>query len=85
VEIARLPPVFGTAQLPRGVSGVLRRRAYAKPEHLARHWLLLLVADRVEVAGHRLAALAKRTAVGGAIVLAGVLVDRWLRDILGPP
>ena len=42
-------PVVGTAQPPRGLSGALRRRAYGIPERRARHWMLLLLADRVDV------------------------------------
>jgi hypothetical protein len=45
----RLTPVYGTAQPPRGVSGLMRRLAYTRPEHEARHWALLLAADRVDV------------------------------------
>lgn len=52
-------PVFGTAQPPRGVSGVMRRLAYRIPEHHAKHWMLLLAADRVDVVGHRLIGAAK--------------------------
>src|SRR5690606_24051434 len=52
--LKRLTPVYGTAQPPRGVSGVLRRIAYRIPEHRARHWLLLLFADRVDVLEGRL-------------------------------
>jgi hypothetical protein len=44
-----LTPVFGTAQPPHGLSGVLRRIAYHVPEHRARHWALLLMADRIDV------------------------------------
>ncbi|MCU1458806.1 MAG: hypothetical protein JWL73_2898 [Actinomycetia bacterium] len=44
-----LTPVFGTSCPPRGVSGVLRRHAYKRySEARAAHWLLLLVADRVD-------------------------------------
>jgi hypothetical protein len=43
-----LPPVFGTAVPLRGLAGVLRRVAYRAPDHLVRHWLLLLLADRVD-------------------------------------
>ena len=50
-----LPPVFGSAQPPRGLSGAIRRWAYAIPEQRARHWLLLLFADRVDVVESRLA------------------------------
>jgi hypothetical protein len=48
-EVEEPTPVFGTAQPPRGLSGALRRRAYRIPERFARHWLLLLAADRVDV------------------------------------
>ncbi len=50
----RATPVFGTAQPPRGLSGRMRRLAYRVPEHRARHWMLLLAADRVDVAEDRL-------------------------------
>jgi hypothetical protein len=46
-------PVFGTAQPPRGLSGWLRRAAYGIPDHVARHWMLLILADRVDVLEHR--------------------------------
>src|SRR3954463_4560956 len=48
IEHAVLPPVFGTAQPLRGLSGAIRRRSYARySEGRAAHWLLLLAADRV--------------------------------------
>lgn len=55
MEIDRATPVFGTAQPPRGLSGAMRRKAYAIPEHMPAHWLLLLAADRVDVLENRLA------------------------------
>jgi ferritin-like metal-binding protein YciE len=48
-----MTPVYGTAQPPGGASGILRRLAYRIPEHEARRWLLLLLADRVDVLEHR--------------------------------
>jgi hypothetical protein len=48
-EHGTLPPVFGTACPPRGVSGAIRRYAYTLSEGRASHWLLLLAADRVDV------------------------------------
>jgi hypothetical protein len=49
VEHRFLTPVFGTAQPPKGLSGVIRRFAYARySEARAAHWLLLLAADRVD-------------------------------------
>ena len=44
-----LPPVFGTGQPPRGISGAIRRYAYTLSEGRASHWLLLMAADRVDV------------------------------------
>ena len=49
IEHGMLTPVFGTACPPKGLSGVLRRHAYAKySEARAAHWLILLAADRVD-------------------------------------
>lgn len=52
--IDRLTPVHGTAQPPKGLSGVMRKVAYDIPEHSAVHWMMLLAADRVDVIEHRL-------------------------------
>ncbi|QCW52078.1 hypothetical protein FE634_19675 [Nocardioides dongxiaopingii] len=52
IEHGTLPPVFGTAQPLHGLSGAIRRRAYSRySEARAAHWLLLVVADRVEARG----------------------------------
>jgi hypothetical protein len=52
VEHTELPPVFGTAQPPRGLSGVIRKHAYATySEGQTPHWLLLVAADRVDTLG----------------------------------
>jgi hypothetical protein len=49
IEHKFLPPVFGTACPPTGVSGVIRKYSYAKySEGRAAHWLLLMLADRVD-------------------------------------
>jgi len=49
IEHAFLTPVFGTSCPPRGVSGIMRKYAYAKySEGRAAHWLILLAADRVD-------------------------------------
>ena len=48
-----LTPVFGTAQPPTGLSGALRRLSYARySEGRAAHWLLLMLADRVDAVEH---------------------------------
>lgn len=72
-DLRALTPVFGTATPPRGFSGLLRRLAYRVPEHYTSHWLMLMVADRVDVIEHRptsLAWLALPFVVGGASVVA---------------
>ncbi|WP_246854634.1 hypothetical protein [Naasia sp. SYSU D00057] len=49
IEHAFLTPVFGTAQPPKGVSGVIRRYSYARhSEAKFAHWALLILADRVD-------------------------------------
>ena len=62
IEHAFLTPVFGTAQPLKGLSGVLRRRSYARySEARAAHWLLLVLADRVDaVESHLLSLLTLR-------------------------
>ena len=42
--------VFGTSTPPTGISGVIRRYAFNHSENRYRHWLPLLIADRVNVA-----------------------------------
>jgi len=44
-----ITPIFGTAQPPSGLSGMIRRAAFRWSENDMRHWLLLLAADRVNV------------------------------------
>jgi hypothetical protein len=44
-----LTPVFGTAQPPSGMSGMIRAGAFRYSENDLRHWLMLLFADRVNV------------------------------------
>jgi hypothetical protein len=49
IEHARLTPVFGTSVPPKGLSGVIRKFSYARySEGRAAHWLLLVLADRVD-------------------------------------
>jgi len=44
-----ITPIFGTAQPPKGLSGMMRRAAFKWSENDLRRWLLLLAADRVNV------------------------------------
>ena len=49
VEHAFVTPVFGTAQPPKGLSGAIRKFSYATySEARLGHWLLLILADRVD-------------------------------------
>ena len=59
IEHAFLTPVFGTSTPPAGVSGAIRKYAYARfSEGRAAHWLLLVAADRVDAWEHHLRSLA---------------------------
>jgi hypothetical protein len=52
IEHGILPPVYGTVAPLHGVSGVIRRLAYAKySEARLAHWLLLVLGDRVDAFG----------------------------------
>jgi len=42
--------VFGTSAPPSGFSGQMRRKAFEYSEDKYRHWVLLMLADRVNVA-----------------------------------
>jgi hypothetical protein len=59
IEHAFVTPVFGTAQPLSGLSGVVRRFAYARfSEGRLAHWLLLVVGDRIDAAEHRVRSFA---------------------------
>ncbi|OBB61728.1 hypothetical protein A5757_06595 [Mycobacterium sp. 852013-51886_SCH5428379] len=59
IEHQFLTPVFGTSTPPRLLSGVIRKYAYAKhSETKAAHWLLLILADRVDAFEHHLQSFA---------------------------
>lgn len=68
------PPVWGTAQPPQGVAGMIRKVAYSWPDHYPKHWVALLAADRVDVLEHRL----RRGLPVIAGVAAGLLIGRAL-------
>lgn len=72
-----LTPVFSTAVPVRGLSGALRKWAYRIPDYRARRWLLLMVADRVDVLEHRPGRLAGALLAVG-LVGVGVLAMRRL-------
>lgn len=49
VERPGITPVFGTSTPPSGISGKIRDVAYGYSENDVRHWMLLLMADRINV------------------------------------
>jgi hypothetical protein len=59
IEHSQLTPVFGTVAPLHGVSGAIRRLAYARySEGRAAHWLLLVLGDRVDAASSHLRSFA---------------------------
>jgi hypothetical protein len=80
-ELRQLTPVFSSAIPPRGLSGVLRRTAYAIPETRPKHFMMLMLADRVDVMEHRFARLLKIAMLvplgtAAAVVLVAKLLPR---------
>src|ERR687894_3124292 len=59
IEHAFVTPVFGTAQPPKGLSGAIRKLAYARfSEGRLAHWMLLIVGDRIDACGSHLRSFA---------------------------
>jgi hypothetical protein len=80
-DLRELTPVFGSAQPPHGLSGVLRRYAYRIPDHKPRHWALLFFADRVDVGESAIADLVRRRPVAlasGVALVAGAAAAIWI-------
>jgi hypothetical protein len=48
IERPYISAVFGTKLPPKGLSGALRRFAFKYSENMYRHWLPLLMADRID-------------------------------------
>jgi hypothetical protein len=85
-EHMMLPPVFGTSVPLRYVSGAVRRLAYRRySEGQMRHWLLLVLGDRIDVVENRLLAL-MRGRPDNPITQSGILAEvrrNGLRSRLG--
>jgi hypothetical protein len=67
-----ITPVFGTANPPRGLSGVMRRLAYRIPTYKTERWMLLMAADRVDVVEHNPLKLALVLGGGSALAFLGI-------------
>lgn len=48
-EHGKVPPVFGSSCPPKGLSGIIRDKAYTISEGRKRRWLMLVLADRIDV------------------------------------
>ena len=59
LERPRVTPIFGSTQPPKGISGAVRTYAFGYSESDLRHWLLLLLADRINVGEGLVADLAR--------------------------
>lgn len=70
-----ITPIYSSAVPPRGLSGAMRRLAYRHPDYLTRRWMLLLLADRIDVLEHNLPRTLGRMAALAALGV-GIL---WLR------
>jgi hypothetical protein len=79
-ELRQMTPVFGTAQPLHGISGLMRRIAYSIHETRTRHWMLLLMADRVDRLEHRIAGLVKMTALVPTGAAAIFIAAKFLKD-----
>lgn len=67
---------FGTRLPPRGLSGMMRRAAFRRSENDVGHWLMLIAADRVDVA-EGMAQDLKRSPLKLAAVGLGVAALVW--------
>jgi hypothetical protein len=64
-----LTPVYGTAVPLRGLSGLLRRVAHAMPDYKPRRWMLLMLADRIDVLEHNVVPAVTFVGLGALAVL----------------
>ena len=76
IEHEIVPPVFGTSVPLKGLSGAIRRHAYASySEGRAAHWLLLILGDRVDAWESHLRSFAS-TRPDNPITQTGILSEK---------
>jgi hypothetical protein len=77
IERPGITPVFGSSLPPRGLSGMVRRRAFRHSESNLRHWMMLMAADRIDVVEGLVADIGRRGRARPAAsiaMVAGLLV-----------
>ena len=81
IERPGVTPVFGSACPPRGLSGKIRRAAFRHSEGRLRHWMMLLLADRVDVVESMFsdASKSRRVHTIAAVGLVGLVALLWMR------
>jgi hypothetical protein len=76
----QMPPVYGTAQPPAGLSGLIRKLAYRYPDSQARRWMMLMLADRVDAVEHGMRRSLQSSAALTAVLVVGGLTLKFLRN-----
>lgn len=74
-----IPPVYGTANPPRLLSGAIRRAAYTIPGYRPRRWRMLFLADRIDAIEQNLVPFTLAAAVAGALGFAALVALRAAR------
>ena len=82
VEHLRRTAAFGTSTPPSGISGEIRRQAFALSESQWGHWLLLMLADRVNAVEGLLDDV-RRGIVPNPLVETGLVPQRRSREAAG--
>lgn len=72
-----LTPVYSIANPPWGLSGLIRRLAYRSPDYRPRRWMLLVLADRIDVLESNPKLLLRAIASAGALGLGIYGLTRW--------
>lgn len=75
-----LTPVYSTENPPRALSGLVRRLAYRVPDYRVRRWVLLMLADRIDVLESNPLRLLRGAALLSVVGLGAVGARKLLRS-----